>query len=197
MGEMTSAPSLNRNSRSRESDHEGCASVLARSNHNHSCRASRGVRVVVAVGDGTGYLCSCIEHVDTGANLLVQSAGGPALTQGITVYDGKSYPCWPLSPRTLRRCEVTALAMLYFPLTEIDNAVNVSQIESGWRTYAWNQSGEDSRGLMQINVSPLAHPDLESWNLWDPMLNMYFAAGIWRASGWRAWLNAARQLELV
>lgn len=103
----------------------------------------------------------------------------------------------PISPRTLRRCEVYALAALYFPLEEIDNAVAVAHLESGFRTHARNTSGEDSRGLWQINVDLGAHPELAEWNLFDPQINCYFAAHIWRQSGWRPWWNAARKLGLV
>lgn len=103
----------------------------------------------------------------------------------------------PLSARVLRRCEVSALAALYFPLEEIDNAVNIAELESGWNTGAWNTAGEDSRGLFQINVSPGAHPDLRRDNLWDPQVNSYYAAAIWRSSGWRAWYNSARRLGLI
>jgi hypothetical protein len=106
------------------------------------------------------------------------------------------YPPRPLSGRELRRIEVEALAELYFNLREVDHAVDVAFIESGWRTDAWNTVGEDSRGLWQINVGPGAHPELSLWNLWDPMLNAYYAAQIYDASGWAAWLNSARRLNL-
>jgi len=111
--------------------------------------------------------------------------------------DTSSYPLIPLTARTLRRCEVTAIASLYFPLEHIDNAVNVAQIESGWNTAAWNNSGEDSRGLWQINVVEAAHPQYADYNLFDPQVCGYFAAIIWRASGWAAWYNAAKQLGLI
>jgi len=102
----------------------------------------------------------------------------------------------PLSDRRLRRCEVTALAALYFPIEEVDNAVDVAELESGWRTGAHNTRGEDSRGLWQINV--VAHPHLAIYNLFDPQCNAFFAARIWReAGGWRPWLNAARRLKLL
>ena len=97
----------------------------------------------------------------------------------------------------MRRCEVSALAGLHFPIEEIDNAVDVAQLESGWRTEAWNNQGEDSRGLWQINVVTSAHPELRDVNLFDPQVNAWFAHIIWRASGWRAWYNSARQLHLI
>jgi hypothetical protein len=55
----------------------------------------------------------------------------------------------------------------------------------------------DSRGLWQINVSGLAHPELARFNLWDPQVNAYYAARIWRDSGWKAWYNSAKQLGLL
>lgn len=103
----------------------------------------------------------------------------------------------PRSGRTLRRCEVTLLAALYWPVDDIDNAVNVAELESGFRTDAHNVKGEDSRGLWQINVSPGAHPGYASFNLYDPQINAYLAHAIWVDSGWRAWLNAANALGLL
>ncbi len=102
----------------------------------------------------------------------------------------------PLSPRSLRRCEVSALAALYWPVEEIDNAVNIAELESGFFTAARNERGEDSRGLWQINVH--AHPHLLRYNLFDPQLNAYCAYHIWKdAGGWRPWLNAAKKLRLI
>lgn len=109
----------------------------------------------------------------------------------------RSYPAIALSARTLRRCEVSALAALYWPLEEIDHAVDVCRLESGYNTAAWNTAGEDSRGLWQINVSAAAHPDLARQNLWDPQVCAFYAAVIWRASGWEAWYNSAKQLGLI
>lgn len=103
----------------------------------------------------------------------------------------------PLSARTLQRAEVYALATLYWPLGQVENAVNVAFLESGFQTAARNISGEDSRGLWQINVAPGAHPELTAWNLFDPQVNAWFAARIWLESGWRAWYNSAKRLGLV
>ena len=102
----------------------------------------------------------------------------------------------PLTPRKLRRHEVTLLAAMYWPFREIDNAVDVAQLESGWSTAAHNQDGEDSRGLWQINVR--AHPNYAGMNLFDPQVNAWCAYQIWLdAGGWRPWLNAARKLKLL
>lgn len=103
----------------------------------------------------------------------------------------------PLSNRQLQEYEIRALAALYFPVEQVDNAVNVCRLESGFWTGAHNTNGEDSRGLWQINVGPGAHPELATYNLFDPQVNAYFAADIWRASGWQAWYNSARQLGLI
>jgi len=107
------------------------------------------------------------------------------------------YPPIPLSPRTLRRSEVTIIAAMYFPLEEVDNAVDVCRLESGYNTAAWNNDGEDSRGLWQINVGPGAHPDLKKDNLFDPQVNGFYAGLIFRNSGWRAWYNSAVKLGLI
>jgi hypothetical protein len=107
------------------------------------------------------------------------------------------YPPITLSARTLLKVEVYALALLYWPWDEVDNAVNVAELESGFATAAWNNHGEDSRGLWQINVGPGAHPDLRNENLFDPQVNSYYAGLIWRHSGWAAWYNSARKLGLL
>lgn len=107
------------------------------------------------------------------------------------------YPVLPLTPRTLRRAEVTALAMLYFPYPEVDNAVEVGYLESGWQTAAWNRNGEDSRGVWQINVDSRAHPELARFNLFDPQVNAYYAGLIWHSEGWQAWYNSAKRLGLI
>ena len=102
----------------------------------------------------------------------------------------------PLTPRQLRRHEVTLLAAMYWPYAEIDHAVDVAKLESSWNTDAHNQSGEDSRGLWQINVR--AHPTYGRLNLFDPQVNAWCAYQVWVAAGsWRPWLNAAKLLGLA
>lgn len=112
-------------------------------------------------------------------------------------YDSKGRDLCPLTPRVLRRSEVTALAALYWPLAEVDNAVDVARLESGYNTGAWNNEGEDSRGIWQINVVDAAHPDLASSNLFDPQVCAYYAARIWADSGWAAWYHSAQALGLI
>lgn len=107
------------------------------------------------------------------------------------------YPPITLSARVLLKSEVWALAMIYWPWTEVENAVNVAFLESRFQTAAWNNQGEDSRGLWQINVAAGAHPDLKRDNLFDPQVNAYYAALIWRHAAWTAWYNSAKQLNLL
>jgi len=102
----------------------------------------------------------------------------------------------PISNRQLLRIEVEALARLYWPEREVQNAVQIALQESGFWTGAANLDGEDSRGLWQINLE--AHPHLQTWNLFDPQINAYFAHVIWQeAEGWTPWLNAAKKLGLI
>jgi len=103
----------------------------------------------------------------------------------------------PISNRQLRRSEVTLLAALYWPLEEVDHAVDVARLESTFWTGAHNTDGEDSRGLWQLNVAVDADPGLAAYNLFDPQVNAYFAARLWRSRGWHPWYNAAKQLGLL
>lgn len=105
-------------------------------------------------------------------------------------------PLFPESARILQYYEVWALAALYWPGPQVKNAVEVAFLESGFATAARNTSGEDSRGMWQINVAQGAHPELAEYNLFDPQVNAYFAARIWQASGWRAWYHSAVTLNL-
>jgi hypothetical protein len=74
-------------------------------------------------------------------------------------------------------------------------AVKIAACESGFNTNAHNTSGEDSRGLMQINVD--AHPYYSHLNLFDPQINADCAYEIFTKSGktFRAW-TCARKLGL-
>lgn len=101
----------------------------------------------------------------------------------------------PLSDRVLTRAEVTLLLALYFPRDAVDRIADIAMLESGYHTGAWNQSGEDSRGLLQINIQ--AWPDYGAWNLFDPQLNCYFAGLIYGQQGYAAWYNSARTLGLI
>ena len=102
----------------------------------------------------------------------------------------------PLSARSLQAFEMYLLAAMYWPGEEIEHAVQVAKLESGWLTASHNQQGEDSRGLWQVNVQ--AHPEYERLNLFDPQINAWCAYQIWiQARNWRPWLTAARKLGLL
>lgn len=105
-------------------------------------------------------------------------------------------PC-PVTARVLLRWEITILALMYWPGDEVQNAVDVCWLESGFQTAAHNSNGEDSRGLWQINVVSAAHPSLAGLNLFDPQVNAYYAYRIWQSSGWGAWFNSAGALGLL
>lgn len=66
-----------------------------------------------------------------------------------------------------------------------DIALAIAMAESGLNLDAHNTSGEDSRGLWQINVAPDANPQYASWNLYDPDLNAQAAFEI--SSGGTYW----------
>jgi soluble lytic murein transglycosylase-like protein len=78
----------------------------------------------------------------------------------------------------------------------LDAAVQIAKCESGFNPDAHNTSGEDSRGLMQININ--ANPQYSSYNLFDPQTNSNVAFKIYQAWGnnFGAW-TCARQLGLV
>jgi hypothetical protein len=99
--------------------------------------------------------------------------------------------------RVLSLAEVWGLVGIYFPAAARADAVRVCEHESGYHTGAHNDQGEDSRGLFQINVVPASYPALAKFNLYDPMLNVRWAAEIWRDRGWQPWLNTARKLGLL
>lgn len=77
-----------------------------------------------------------------------------------------------------------------WPTSEVDNVLAVMQCESGGNPNAHNTAGEDSRGLMQINVGPGAHTQWASYNLFDPETNLRLAYELWKTSGWSPWTCA-------
>ncbi len=111
------------------------------------------------------------------------------LTTRLTVAADGSIPFGP-DDRALTEVEVRALATIYWPLSEVQHAVDVSRCESSFHTGAWARVGEDSRGLWQINVGPGAHPQYAQYNLFDPQINAYWANQIWRSGGWGPWTCA-------
>jgi hypothetical protein len=90
--------------------------------------------------------------------------------------------------------EVSGLFAIYWPPVEVPRAVEVSRMESGFWTGAWNYTGEDSRGLLQLNIQ--AHPEMATWNLFDPQINAYFGYHLWLQQGWGPW-TAAHKLGYV
>ena len=78
---------------------------------------------------------------------------------------------------------------------DLQAAVKIAACESSFNTYAHNTNGEDSRGLMQINVD--AHPQYSSLNLFDPQVNCNIAYKIYLESGknFKAW-SCAKILKL-
>jgi hypothetical protein len=82
-----------------------------------------------------------------------------------------------------------------FKGANLQAAIKICFCESGFNTNAHNTSGEDSRGLMQINVD--AHPEYLNLNLFDPQINANVAYNIFTETGnFQAW-TCARKLGLV
>lgn len=72
-----------------------------------------------------------------------------------------------------------------WPPGERATACAVCLAESGGNPAAWNQRGEDSRGLFQINAA--AHPQWAALDLFDPATNARVAYQLWQAQGWSPW----------
>jgi hypothetical protein len=66
---------------------------------------------------------------------------------------------------------------------DLNLAVEICRCESGFNTNAHNTSGEDSRGLMQINVAPNANPQYQFYDLFNPVINTEVAYQIYTARG--------------
>lgn len=96
--------------------------------------------------------------------------------------------------RLLEPTEALALTTLYWGPVEGLRAVAIAQCESGLWTGAWAWEGEDSRGLLQLNVE--AHPELMFYNLFDPQVNLYFAHLLWIDQDWNPW-TCAHELGYV
>lgn len=89
------------------------------------------------------------------------------------------------------------LQMAGFSGQALNNAVNICFCESSFDTHAHNEEGEDSRGLMQVNVN--AHPHYAHLDLFDPGVNAVIAYRIYKEAGYsfRPWLNCARALGII
>lgn len=77
-------------------------------------------------------------------------------------------------------------------------AVQIAFCESGFNTSAHNTAGEDSRGLMQINVASNANPQYKSYDLFNPVINTKIAYQIYlnRNKTFKDW-TCANNLGLV
>lgn len=72
----------------------------------------------------------------------------------------------------------------------------IAMAESGGNPAAHNPSGEDSRGILQINVGPGANTDLAGFNLFDPYQNAQAARIVYDRQGpgaWSVYTNGAYQ----
>jgi hypothetical protein len=84
-----------------------------------------------------------------------------------------------------------------FKGVNLQAAVKICYCESSFNTHAHNTTGEDSRGLMQINVASNANPQYKHLNLFDPVINTTVAYQIYnRTKDFRAW-TCADKLNLV
>lgn len=83
-----------------------------------------------------------------------------------------------------------------FDGSDLNDAVRISFCESGFDTEAHNTIGEDSRGLMQINLH--AHPVYSSLDLFDPGINTLIAHNLFIEAGFtfRDW-TCARLLGII
>lgn len=74
-------------------------------------------------------------------------------------------------------------------------ALKICYCESGFNSEAHNTKGENSKGLMQININ--AHPEYSDLNLFDPQINANVAYEIFSETGnFKAW-TCAKLLGLV
>jgi hypothetical protein len=82
--------------------------------------------------------------------------------------------------------------------SHLNAAVKIAFCESSFNTNAHNTTGEDSRGLMQINVSANANPQYKNYNLFNPEVNTKVAYQIYsnRNKTFKDW-TCARTLGLV
>lgn len=100
-------------------------------------------------------------------------------------------PHWTRVPGYLQ-----TLIMAEWPRAHWLYAARITWCESRFNPRAHNPTGEDSRGLYQINIVPAANPDLARFDLFDATQNVEAAGIVWRRQGWRAWLNCARAMGI-
>ena len=69
--------------------------------------------------------------------------------------------------------------------TDLNNAINICFCESSFNTNAHNTNGEDSRGLMQINIE--ANPQYSMLDLFNPQINTNVAFEMFTRYGFNPW----------
>ena len=87
---------------------------------------------------------------------------------------------------------IQSLIRTTWPREAWENAARLCECESSFNPRAHNSSGEDSRGLWQINIGPGANTDMAELDLFDPLVNAEAAYIVWKRHGWRAWAICAR-----
>jgi hypothetical protein len=136
-------------------------------------------------------------HIGIGYGISTGSGAGGGLGQG---FDAVSFLKGLLTPSSSGGSSVAGTkltpaqianyaAQAGFTGLGLVTAVAVALAESaGGNTNAWNQVGEDSRGLWQINVAPNANPSYGSSNLFDPLTNAKAAYALSNGgTDWHLW----------
>ena len=91
---------------------------------------------------------------------------------------------------------ITLLQQAGFNGDALNYAVKIMGCESGYNPNALNTQGENSIGLMQINLD--AHPEFSNLDLYDPLTNLKAAYQIFVKAGYnfKDW-TCAKNLNLV
>ena len=112
--------------------------------------------------------------------------------------------------------ELAQLVREFWPDQELDNAVSVSFLESGWSAFAENDTrnasapcgarlyvragqwvtAEWSIGWFQINACNLP-PEWKPVHLFNSRHNVGTAHAMWAERGWHPWFYSATQLGLI
>lgn len=111
--------------------------------------------------------------------------------------------------------ELVAVVMEFWPESEIDNALAIAQLESGWNAFALNDSAtrvggcgvpigtidgqtitsERSVGYFQINSCNF--PSWNPWQFYNARHNAGTAHLLWSTRGWQPWYFSAKRLGLL
>lgn len=88
----------------------------------------------------------------------------------------------------------------YWPKDTQSTALAIMKLESGGRADAHLYSDvtkDDSWGCFQVNrYGALKGRPPAEW-LIDPSNNVQYSIGLYKANGWKPWLNSARKLGLI